>query len=89
MAIYYNGQLQPERAHSPRECEVECRDCFEFVGDVDEEYCCGCGEPLCLDCQRVVADEPLCAKCFAASQKVALGSLQNDFDVADLFWLAA
>jgi hypothetical protein len=66
MAAYLNGRLEAERAHSPRECEqVECKDCFEFVGDIDEEYCYGCSEPLCLDSQTVVNDEPLCAKFFA------------------------
>jgi hypothetical protein len=90
MAAYLNGRLEAERSHSPREAStVECRDCFESVGDPDEEYCEKCGDPLCLDCQRVVNDEPLCAKCFELSLKAAIESLQDDPQVGHLFQEAA
>ena len=89
---HYNslGLWIPERSHSPREAStVECRDCFENVGDIDEEFCQRCGEPVCLDCSRVLADEPLCNRCFALLKKAALASLQNDPLVGDLFEVAA
>jgi formylmethanofuran dehydrogenase subunit E len=88
MATYFNGRLEAERAHSPRESSsVECCDCFEYVLDADEDYCRTCGEPLCQDCAQIVADETLCAKCFAKSQAAAIKSLQGDPEVGDLFQL--
>ena len=85
-----SGLWIPERLHTPRECEaVECKDCFEFVADADEDYCRGCGDPLCGECQNIVADEPLCAKCFAVWQKVALTRLQNDPEIGEIFRSAA
>jgi hypothetical protein len=90
MAAYLNGRLEAERPHSPRECStVECQDCFEFVSDTDENYCRVCGEPLCEECAQIVAAEPLCAKCFAASQKAAIESLQRDPEVGEVFRKAA
>jgi hypothetical protein len=87
MAHYNSSGLWiPERSHSPREAsEVECKDCFSAVGDPDEEYCLRCSEPLCTECQVVLADEPLCNRCFALLKKAALASLQNDPLVGDLF----
>jgi hypothetical protein len=85
-----SGLWQAEREHTPRECEgVECKDCFESVAEPDEDYCCQCGDPLCEECQNAVADEPLCAKCFAAWQKATLTRLQNDPEVGDIFRSAA
>jgi hypothetical protein len=84
------GLWIPERPHTPQECEqVECKDCFESVGDPDEEYCEACGEPVCLDCQKVVHDEPLCAACFALLAKEALKRLRRDPLVGDVFQEAA
>jgi hypothetical protein len=85
-----SGLWIPERPHAPPECEeVECKDCFASVADADEDYCRQCGDPLCEACQNVVADEPLCAKCFAALQKAALTRLQNDPEVGEIFRSAA
>jgi hypothetical protein len=79
-----------ERNQTPYEAsQVECKDCFSYVIDADEEYCNACGEPLCLECSQVVADEPLCNGCFAACRKSALNSLQLDSLVGDLFKVAA
>jgi hypothetical protein len=69
--------------------EVECRDCFEPLADPDEEACMACGEPLCVECSRVVNDEPLCNACFAALRTQALKRLQRDPLVSDLFQDAA
>jgi hypothetical protein len=85
-----SGLWQAKRPHSPPECEeVECQDCFELVADADKDYCRGCGDPLCEECQNLVADEPLCAKCLAALQKAAFARLQNDPDVGEIFRPAA
>jgi hypothetical protein len=85
-----SGLWIPERPHTPPECEeVECKDCFAFVADADEDYCRQCGDPLCEECQHIVADEPLCAKCLAALQKAALESLQKHPLIGDLFQPAA
>jgi hypothetical protein len=85
-----SGVWQAERPHTPPECEeVECKDCFECVADADEDYCRECGDPLCEECQNVVAEESLCAKCFTALQKAALTRLQNDPDVGEIFRPAA
>jgi formylmethanofuran dehydrogenase subunit E len=79
-----------ERNHTPYEAsQVECKDCFSPVIDADEEYCNACGEPTCVECSRVVNDEPLCNGCFAALRKQALKRLQNDPQVGDLFQEAA
>ena len=91
MAHYNSSGLWiPERSHSPREAStVECKDCFSNLDEPDEEYCLRCSEPLCTECSRVVADEPLCNACFAAYRKSALNSLQLDPLVGDLFKDAA
>jgi hypothetical protein len=88
MAAYLNGRLELERNHTPYESEeIECCDCLEFVSDPDSEFCAVCSEPLCSDCARILAEEILCAKCFAASQKAAIESLQRDPEIGDLFLL--
>src|SRR5438270_11005587 len=52
-----SGWWIPEKPHTPPEGEeVECKDCFESVADADEDYCRGCGDPLCEECQNVVAE---------------------------------
>ncbi|MFL6353366.1 MAG: hypothetical protein ACJ74Z_16160 [Bryobacteraceae bacterium] len=79
-----------ERNHTPYEAsEVECKDCFSYVVDADEEFCEKCGGPLCLDCQTVVNDEPLCEKCLLVLSESALESLRNDPEIGDLFQVAA
>jgi hypothetical protein len=84
------GLWIPERNHTPFESDdlAECIDCLEERCTKDD-YCRGCSEPLCEECQQIVADEPLCAKCFAASQKAAIESLQNDPDIGQIFQKAA
>lgn len=73
MAAYLNGRLEAERAHSPRECSTaDCRDCHEPVADADEDFCRGCSEPCCVDCHYLVNDEPLCRRCFAASERAVI-----------------
>jgi hypothetical protein len=84
----FNGKLEAERAHSARETSnVECCDCFDYVLDADEDFChgSGCGEPLCADCQILIADEPYCSRCAAALKKAAMESLQKDPQIGDLF----
>lgn len=91
MAYYSkSGLWASERNHTQHEAsEVECVDCFESVADADEEFCNFCGDPLCLDCQNVTADEPLCSGCFSSLAEVALASLRRDSQIGDLFRSAA
>src|SRR3982750_481694 len=85
-----SGLWTSERNHTPYEASmVECKDCFESVEDADDEFCNFCGDPLCLDCQKVVNDEPLCSHCFSTLAEVALASLQRDPQVGDLFGMPA
>jgi hypothetical protein len=79
-----------ERNHTPYEAsEVECRDCFSYVLDADEDYCEMCGDPLCEECVNCVNDEPLCVGCFSSLAEVALESLRRDSLIGDLFEVAA
>src|SRR5438309_1029644 len=90
MASYLSGRYEAERNHTQHEAdEVECVDCFSSLEDPDEEYCNFCGDPLCLDCQNVTADEPLCSGCFSSLAEVALESLRRDPQIGDLFRRAA